>query len=72
LWIQHGRGFKTYYAHLNCVYVLEGETVQVGQKIGESGTTGHSTGPHLHFSVIRKGKYVDPERFLVFEQAGKA
>lgn len=71
LWIQHGRGFKTYYAHLNCAYVLEGERVKVGQKIGESGSTGNSTGPHLHFSVVRSGRYVDPERFLVFEQAGK-
>jgi len=72
LWIDHGHGFKTYYAHLNCAYVLEGEAVKVGQKIGESGNTGNSTGPHLHFSVVRGGRYVDPEKLLVFEQAGKA
>jgi murein DD-endopeptidase MepM/ murein hydrolase activator NlpD len=71
LWIQHGGGIKTYYAHLNCAYVLEGENVKSGQKIGETGNTGRTTGPHLHFSVVRKGTYVDPEKFLVFEEAPK-
>jgi murein DD-endopeptidase MepM/ murein hydrolase activator NlpD len=71
LWIQHGRGLKTYYAHLNCVCVLEGESVSAGQKIGETGSTGHSTGPHLHFSTVRKSQYVDPDKLLVFEEPGK-
>jgi murein DD-endopeptidase MepM/ murein hydrolase activator NlpD len=64
LWIQHGKGIRTYYAHLNAVWVLEGEKVAPAQKIGESGTTGHSTGPHLHFSVTHGGSYVDPSRYL--------
>ena len=64
LWLQHGGGIKTYYAHLNAAFVLEGEVVSAGQKIGESGTTGSSTGPHLHFSVVKDGKYVDPEPFV--------
>jgi murein DD-endopeptidase MepM/ murein hydrolase activator NlpD len=66
LWIHHGRGLQTYYAHLSCVHVLEGETVKAGQKIGESGNSGNTTGPHLHFSVIKKRQYVDPEEFLDF------
>ncbi len=64
LWLDHGRGIRTYYAHLDGVFALEGEVVAAGQKIGESGSTGHSTGPHLHFSVMRSGQYVDPARFL--------
>jgi murein DD-endopeptidase MepM/ murein hydrolase activator NlpD len=71
LWIQHDRGITTYYAHLNCACVLEGETVTAGQKIGETGMTGHTTGPHLHFSVVQKEQYLDPERFLVFEEISK-
>ena len=64
LWIQHPGGIKTYYAHLSATWVLEGETVRAGQKIGESGSTGQSTTPHLHFSVVEDGKFVDPEPFL--------
>jgi murein DD-endopeptidase MepM/ murein hydrolase activator NlpD len=69
LWIQHAQGIRTYYAHLRCAYVLEGETVSAGQKIGESGSTGRATGPHLHFSVVWQGDPVDPERFLPQEDA---
>lgn len=64
LWLQHEGGVKTYYAHLNAAFVLEGEIVSAGQKIGESGNTGRTTGPHLHFSVVKGGKYVDPEKFV--------
>ena len=64
LWIQHAGGIKTYYAHLRATWVLEGEMVRAGQKIGETGTTGRSTGPHLHFSVVKSGKFVDPEGYL--------
>ena len=68
IWIQHGGNFKSYYAHLSTAHVLEGETVKAGQKIGESGSTGNSTGPHLHFSIVRNGKWVDPEKFLFLEK----
>jgi murein DD-endopeptidase MepM/ murein hydrolase activator NlpD len=71
LWINHGKGIQTYYAHLNCVHVLEGESVSLGQKIGESGNTGNTTGPHLHFSVIKRRKYVNPEPYLRFGTSAK-
>lgn len=67
IWLQHGGGFKSYYAHLNAIHVTEGETVLAGQRIGDSGNTGNSTGPHLHFSIVRDGKWVDPEKFFLPE-----
>jgi murein DD-endopeptidase MepM/ murein hydrolase activator NlpD len=45
-------------------FVDRGQKVQQGQKIGELGTTGYSTGPHLHFSIFKNGDAVDPLRFL--------
>lgn len=67
IWLQHGGQFKTYYAHLNATHVVEGETVLAGQRIGDSGNTGNSTGPHLHFSITRNGQWVDPEKFFLPE-----
>jgi murein DD-endopeptidase MepM/ murein hydrolase activator NlpD len=64
LWISHDDGIRTYYAHLSSLAVLEGESVSAGQKIAESGDTGHTTGPHLHFAVVRNGEYVDPDSYL--------
>jgi murein DD-endopeptidase MepM/ murein hydrolase activator NlpD len=62
--LSHGGGFQTMYAHLNRAVVAPGETVRQGQKIAELGSTGYSTGPHLHFSVFKGGEPVDPLRFL--------
>ena len=62
--IRHSYGFATKYAHLDNVYVEEGDTVTQGQKIGTMGNTGLSTGPHLHFEVRIGSQVVDPERFL--------
>ena len=59
--ITHNNGYKTLYGHLNSYSVKEGDTVARGKKIGESGNTGYSTGPHLHFSIYDKNnKFVNP------------
>lgn len=58
--IDHGNGFKTLYAHLASVYVVPGQTVARGDAIGRMGSTGRSTGTHLHFEVIRNGGYLSP------------
>ncbi len=57
-------GYQTLYGHLNRYVVNRGQKVQQGEKIGELGTTGYSTGPHLHFSIFRNGEAVDPLSFL--------
>ncbi|RPF34780.1 M23 family metallopeptidase [Streptomyces sp. TLI_185] len=65
--IQHPGGYYTQYAHLAAVAVDEGERVDTGQWIGQSGTTGNSTGPHLHFEVRvtpQMGSAVDPVPWL--------
>jgi len=62
--INHGNGLKTEYAHLSKRLVLKGDTVNVGDRIGLVGNTGRSTGPHLHFSIIEYGKYVNPLSYL--------
>ena len=58
--IDHGNGRETEYAHLNGFYVQKGQSVQKGERIALSGSTGNSTGPHLHFGVKQDGTYVDP------------
>ena len=62
--IDHGNDLVTRYAHLSKVLVKEGEVIQRGRRIAESGTTGRSTGPHLHFEVRYRGAAQKPERFL--------
>lgn len=62
--IDHGNGFQTLYAHLKVFYVKVGDSVAKGQKIGEVGTTGNATGPHLHFEVRQNGVQRNPFGFL--------
>jgi murein DD-endopeptidase MepM/ murein hydrolase activator NlpD len=62
--IDHGRGFKTRYAHLQGISVAPGQHVGVGQRIGAMGSTGRSTGVHLHYEVWENGRVQDPTRFL--------
>ncbi|WP_420470970.1 MULTISPECIES: M23 family metallopeptidase [unclassified Brevundimonas] len=62
--IDHGRGFKTRFAHLNSMAVRTGQRVTLGQRIGAMGTTGRSTGVHLHYEVWLNGRPQNPARFM--------
>jgi murein DD-endopeptidase MepM/ murein hydrolase activator NlpD len=62
--IDHGNGLATRYGHLSEIDVTVGQTVRIGQVIGHMGSTGRSTGPHLHYETRIDGEAVDPERFL--------
>lgn len=62
--ILHGYGYRTRYGHLSQVLVRPGDIVEEGQIIGRIGSTGRSTGPHLHYEVHRYGKALDPKSFL--------
>ena len=61
--IEHGNGYKTLYGHLSYIGVREGQYVNQGDTIGQVGSTGNSTGPHLHFEVYANGNRIDPEQF---------
>jgi murein DD-endopeptidase MepM/ murein hydrolase activator NlpD len=62
--IDHGNGFSTRYGHLSSIEVRVGQTVRIGQVIGKVGSTGRSTGAHLHYETRLWGEAVDPEKFL--------
>jgi murein DD-endopeptidase MepM/ murein hydrolase activator NlpD len=62
--LNHGNGFETVYAHLDSLAVEEGQRVTAGQVVGIVGSTGVTTGPHLHFEVWQNGKPIDPARFV--------
>lgn len=68
--VQHTRGIQTRYGHLGAINVKEGDLISSGDVLGVVGTTGRSTGPHLHFEVMRSGRHVDPLSQLKSKYAG--
>ncbi|MCB1035619.1 MAG: M23 family metallopeptidase, partial [Acidobacteria bacterium] len=58
--LHHENGYRTVFAHLSAIRVEEGATVVAGETVGEVGSTGKSTGPHLHFEVWRGTEALDP------------
>ena len=62
--VDHGNGFSTRYGHLSRIDVKVGEHVVRGGVVGEVGSSGRSTGPHLHYEVRRNGDAIDPLAFL--------
>jgi murein DD-endopeptidase MepM/ murein hydrolase activator NlpD len=62
--IDHGNGLSTRYGHLSEIDIKVGDSVRIGQVIGEVGSTGRSTGPHLHYETRIDGEAVDPQKFL--------
>lgn len=62
--VDHGNGVETWYAHTSKMYVKEGQEVKAGDVIALVGSTGNSTGPHLHFEVRINGEHVNPQNYL--------
>jgi len=62
--VDHGNGYRTLYGHLQAIYVVPGQTVGRGSAVGKMGSTGRSTGTHLHFEVIFNGVYINPFNVL--------
>jgi len=62
--IEHGHGYKTRYGHMGSLAVKIGDVVEHSHLLGRIGSTGHSTGPHLHYEVRRHGKLINPRSFL--------
>ncbi len=70
--IEHGDALVSRYAHAASTFVKKGDLIKRGQKIGEVGSTGRSTGAHLHFEVLVQGVFQDPQKFLQAGQPPKA
>ena len=64
VWINHGDGFRSIYMHMTRFVVKEGDTVEAGQLIGYVGSTGRSTGNHLHFGIKYNSTMVDPQKYI--------
>ncbi len=65
--IFHPSGYVTLYAHLSAIYVKRDQYIRPGDRVGAVGSTGHSTGPHLHYEVHRQGKAINPAEFIAEE-----
>ena len=63
--INHGKGYVTRYGHNSELLVEVGETVKKGQIIAKMGSSGRSTGPHVHFEVLVNGRAVDPKKYIL-------
>lgn len=62
--IDHGNGIQTYYGHCSKIYVSKGDTVEAGDVIAAVGSTGYSTGNHLHFEIRKNGSTLNPQKYL--------
>lgn len=62
--IDHGNGIQTYYGHCSKLYVNVGDTVNAGDQIAAVGSTGNSTGNHLHFEIRKKGAQINPQKYI--------
>lgn len=62
--LKHANGFETLYGHLSKIMVTNGQAIDIGQQIGKVGSTGRSTGPHLHYEIHRFGNKINPQSFL--------
>jgi murein DD-endopeptidase MepM/ murein hydrolase activator NlpD len=62
--INHGNGYVTRYGHNKENLVNVGDTVKKGESVSLMGSTGRSTGPHVHFEVLQNGRQINPERFV--------
>lgn len=62
--LKHANGIETLYGHLSKILVKLGDNIQIGQTIGKIGSTGRSTGPHLHYEIHRNGQKINPQSFL--------
>ena len=65
--VDHGNGVETWYAHTSKMYVKKGDTVEAGDVIAAVGSTGNSTGPHLHLEIRLNGEHLDPQDYLYKE-----
>ena len=64
--LNHGNGVETYYAHCSKLYVKQGQNVKAGEVIAAVGSTGHSTGAHLHLEIRVNGQTINPQKYLNF------
>ena len=62
--IDHGNGVQSYYAHCNALYVSNGQQVGAGTTVAAVGSTGNSTGPHLHLEIRINGTPVNPQNYI--------
>src|SRR5699024_2837450 len=67
--VKHGNGMTTRYAHLRSIKTKKGEAVAAGEVIGTVGSTGRSTGPHVHYEVLKNGQQVNPATYLAKKRA---